>query len=432
MCGLSGWFCFGDARPEQHEIRRLWMAQLPRGTNACGSAFLRHDKWTISKSSAKLDEYLETLTRDQWRDLLASPIALLHTRATTKGSEKNYQNNHPVSAYGWVLTHNGTLRNDDKLFKFFADQEKVERIGQVDTAAINLVLSRGKTFPEALGGIGTLTGTATFVAAHSGVRDAIMLGRWEGKPLALLWDHARQIFFWSSEESGLSAGFRIAGITFHTTAWLPNRYGLILSRETGISSYAIPASSFDSDHVSFVVQTVGSPSNYPSVGKHFPTPVGSVAWEEKPVDHAPSPNFEGVIAAWQDQLFLSKHLIDQYITTGYGQWIIRTNGDRLFRPTREIKRYWKSLFNKKIKLPADGDTREMLNNMASLERVSIRTGGAIREIGYMCGWCGVMANFMAWEKQKGVCFACGVHIVAPVNSLMWQTAELGARHWRDV
>ena len=87
-----------------------------------------------------------------------SRTVLLHTRFATKGHQSEWANNHPV-LYGTVFTtHNGTIRNDDRLFDKY---ELKGRAGQVDSEIIPALLDHftfdraEKAFEEFTGGFAT-------------------------------------------------------------------------------------------------------------------------------------------------------------------------------------------------------------------------------------------------------------------------------------
>lgn len=59
-----------------------------------------------------------------------------HTRFATQGRPENWHNNHPVYSGSTFVTHNGTIANDDQLFK----SEELKRTAEVDTEVISALL----------------------------------------------------------------------------------------------------------------------------------------------------------------------------------------------------------------------------------------------------------------------------------------------------
>jgi glucosamine 6-phosphate synthetase-like amidotransferase/phosphosugar isomerase protein len=70
---------------------------------------------------------------------------MLHSRAASVGGNKDNYNNHPIVADPIIGIHNGTLYNDDQLFKSFRKHFKQE--GSVDSEVIfrlySMYLDRG-------------------------------------------------------------------------------------------------------------------------------------------------------------------------------------------------------------------------------------------------------------------------------------------------
>lgn len=69
---------------------------------------------------------------------------LIHTRAGTKGSEKNNLNNHPIESARYIGVHNGIIYNDDELF----NEMKLFRAAQVDSEVIFRLLDTIGEKPE--------------------------------------------------------------------------------------------------------------------------------------------------------------------------------------------------------------------------------------------------------------------------------------------
>lgn len=134
MCGIAGIYIRSDKVLADHDrIERMVDALLleieARGTHATGFvAITRDGKAVIDKDAKKASEFIET------REAIPHNVRsiLLHTRFTTKGSEKDNLNNHPVLWGSCYTTHNGAINNDDDLFK----EHGYKRHGEVDTEII--------------------------------------------------------------------------------------------------------------------------------------------------------------------------------------------------------------------------------------------------------------------------------------------------------
>lgn len=124
MCGIAGFNLdpkFVADRPEADfasAVRLGWLHNRHRGTDAAG--------W-IAKYSEPRDDSHTWYYKDgcDAMDLITTktypsgrPQALAaHCRASSRGSEKDNRNNHPVEYKGMLVTHNGTISNSDKLLK---------------------------------------------------------------------------------------------------------------------------------------------------------------------------------------------------------------------------------------------------------------------------------------------------------------------------
>jgi len=130
LCGLAGF----SLHPDEQVNSRFLAANLllnidHRGGDASGAAW-RTKRGTVSiqKAAVRAWKLLSDFQLSQH-----ARTAILHTRFTTQGSEKNNINNHPVATSGLVGVHNGSLWNDADLFDRMPN---VRRHGQVDTEAI--------------------------------------------------------------------------------------------------------------------------------------------------------------------------------------------------------------------------------------------------------------------------------------------------------
>lgn len=134
MCGIAGvWVkdpgCYDHARLEVL-LDELLLGIEHRGRDATGVASVRPGSpdYFLEKADIEASKFV------YWRrPLVINPrVVIAHTRAATKGSKMNLDNDHPVEYEGVLVTHNGHISNDDELFK----EHEFTRIGQVDTEII--------------------------------------------------------------------------------------------------------------------------------------------------------------------------------------------------------------------------------------------------------------------------------------------------------
>ncbi len=150
MCGIAtitiGRGCRG--RVPYPLLRRLCKELLveltPRGIDASGIAVINDP--TGGKESRVFKKALrpECLVKRPMFDKVleedigpATNFIMLHARATTVGDTTNNRNNHPIitpDVDPIVGIHNGTLHNDDQLFKKY--EEKFDRAADVDSEII--------------------------------------------------------------------------------------------------------------------------------------------------------------------------------------------------------------------------------------------------------------------------------------------------------
>lgn len=137
MCGIVGALAIGKLPKEQEAIRQkvirfltteLMILTEDRGKDATGAVLLfnngkyyglkRGDRSTkfLSKFGVNDENYGSLL--QLWKKTRSPVKAFVgHCRATTVGVTTNNMNNHPIKVGNIVGIHNGTLKNDDEIFK---------------------------------------------------------------------------------------------------------------------------------------------------------------------------------------------------------------------------------------------------------------------------------------------------------------------------
>lgn len=134
MCGIMGYYAFGDILPDKGKISKMFELLETRGRNASGFAFIQEEQLHVHKDAITSSEMIRT---EAWNKLILPKIMIFHTRAATKGTVKNNCNNHPIfNKYGMAIVHNGIIHNDNEIFG-----KKGKRDGEVDSEAILSLLS---------------------------------------------------------------------------------------------------------------------------------------------------------------------------------------------------------------------------------------------------------------------------------------------------
>ena len=185
MCGI----CAISRRPDKSSIpdARSFMKHAvcaieSRGRHATGIGWATKDGWpwywkeegraTVVAGNAPLPTGIGT--------------AIGHTRHATQGRTDDNRNNHPVTAPGIVLVHNGRIDNDDSVFKSLDGVH--DRIGRVDSEAIAAMLA----FPEHFDEKGRITsileqieGVASLAWLDTDAPHVLNLARCSQRPMTL-------------------------------------------------------------------------------------------------------------------------------------------------------------------------------------------------------------------------------------------------------
>jgi len=461
VCAISGFYCYGEARPHVNTIKGLMLAAQTRGTSACGMAYMNAENTImIRKQEGPAKNLVEAMSDAQWAEVARSPRALLHARATTKGSEKENKNNHPVSAYGWVAVHNGHINNDDDLFKYY----KADRYADVDTAAIPLVLSQGKDYEDSLKHLSILAGQATVALWSLATPEKIALARIGGNDLYIFLDPSRDIVYWCSTPLGGRAipGYSLGNMAFFTvgklhedkvmvlepttekvrllklgqrpffpkrsyTPWTPDprvnptpNGGVIIG---GVKALPMPASGTPSTGT--ICKSVKA-ITHGKEKRMFEWIQRNKLWQDKPTIDS------GAVASnwfdWKDSVdyFREKYKTKgnmaetRTLFTAYGRWMFQCPStaqpekfNAVFHPARRIKKYWRRYYSSQIpdnKLPAvlgrlDGIMT--LEEFSFVETTNTTPPGTVHYLGWLCPWCGIMMKTIQWNQLACRCPCCG-------------------------
>ena len=125
-----------------------------RGQDASGIAVINEDDVHVFKKPLRPRRLV---VRPRFEDILQkigprTNFIMLHSRAASVGGNKDNYNNHPIVADPIIGIHNGTLYNEDQLFKSFRKYFKPE--GTVDSEVIfrmlNMYLNKGLAPKQAM------------------------------------------------------------------------------------------------------------------------------------------------------------------------------------------------------------------------------------------------------------------------------------------
>lgn len=205
MCGIGGIRRFGPEPIERSAIEILLCALQRRGTHATGIALqnpggeiqvLKKDvpAWDFV-SGKPFEAFIEEHLNDE------TVIVTLHTRAATKGSPKDNDNNHPLFTGNTAVVHNGMIRNDDELFRDL----KLKRSGQVDSDILRAILDKHGLTRDGIKALQKVQGSVAIAAMCKDQPGKLILGR-SGSPLVLA--STEHHLVWASEKSAIHAAYR--------------------------------------------------------------------------------------------------------------------------------------------------------------------------------------------------------------------------------
>jgi len=236
MCGIMGYFCWSDVRPEKRDITNMFSLLESRGRDASGYGFIKDGKLVIVKDAVRSSKLVES---KEWDNLIMPKVFIAHTRLKTQGSEKHNVNNHPIfSKNGIAIVHNGMIHNDKEIFA----HEK--RDGQVDSEAILSVFSEKTKTDKIKRVFDRLEGSFAFAGIDKNDPDKLVLVK-KDNPLCLYLDTKAEIIYFCSERSIMQEalnirskvcrGFNVGEYNYHYFE-MENNHGLVLSNN-GVESY---------------------------------------------------------------------------------------------------------------------------------------------------------------------------------------------------
>ncbi len=236
MCGIMGYYCFSDKRPDKQQIATMFELLESRGRDASGFSFVKENNLIVQK--APIRSSIMTHSKE-WQELEMPKVFIAHTRMKTQGSERNNNNNHPLyNKEGLCIVHNGMIHNDDEIFG------KHHRDGEVDSEAILAVLSSKKKGDKIKQVFERLEGCFAFACIDKNNPETLILVK-KDNPIELLLDTASDILYFCSEaaimkeslslRNLLHRGFNIGTGHYHQFK-MENNHALIINSD-GVDSY---------------------------------------------------------------------------------------------------------------------------------------------------------------------------------------------------
>ena len=428
MCGIAGYYCWGDARPSQEVIKGLLMANQVRGRSAAGIAYIdAGGRIVYRKQKGPAEKLIASLKPATWAEIARSPRALLHARATTKGTEDVNANNHPVVGLGWLAVHNGYIMNDDELFDYY----KAERFAEVDTAAIPLVLSKGKDYWESLQHLSLLSGSATVALWSTKEPTKIALAKLGGNDVWLFLDEPRGILFWSSAADAILhiPGVRLGPLRLRTVRQLPENQILVLSPEGRDATrlFTVTRSPFIVPYINSRTRGMIQQGSMEGTASSKKSAVGfayiAPADKTKPLPCWDDVSHKWMILNLETNTFRMQHsLVSKTLQTAYGRWVFSRGAgveiEREFLGLKRMKRYWAQTRGHQPQLPAIlvDQNRTEYDDVYPLEHYTLKeknSGVEIQTMGLVCPWCGIIARRVGWDSRQNRCDFCNIKSKPP-------------------
>ncbi|MCK4944150.1 MAG: class II glutamine amidotransferase [Candidatus Aminicenantes bacterium] len=252
MCGLTA-ISIGK-RYRKDELKRvkelftqILLAHEERGREATGVVIIWPDShYLILKRPIPASEFIKT---PEYRDFLKEwdkKVCTVqgHTRKPTKGSTWNEDNNHPLIIGDIVGVHNGTIKNDDLLFK----KENLQRIAQVDSEVIFSMLNNiynnctdhhSDFVSEVQECTKKMTGTFTTISVNLRNPCELLLLKYN-QPLSYHYSHSLETLFFTSRYIFLRKAFGRSVIT----EALPSKTAYLFNLNSNSESRSKPVIQF--------------------------------------------------------------------------------------------------------------------------------------------------------------------------------------------
>lgn len=171
-------------------VRELLIELSVRGQDASGIAVVNDSECFVFKKPLRPQRFVVRPTFDEILSKIGTDtnFIMLHSRAASVGGNSDNFNNHPIITDPIIGIHNGTLYNDDRLFKKYKKKFKPE--GSVDSEVIfkllNMYLQEGLAPKQAMQLVSQqLVGAFTGAAVDMQHTNRIIMFKF-GRPLAIL------------------------------------------------------------------------------------------------------------------------------------------------------------------------------------------------------------------------------------------------------
>lgn len=80
MCGIMGFFSFGNTLPDKEKVSDMFSLLETRGRDASGFAFVKDNNLVVHKAPVKSSDMIKS---KEWKSLELPRVMILHTRMKT-------------------------------------------------------------------------------------------------------------------------------------------------------------------------------------------------------------------------------------------------------------------------------------------------------------------------------------------------------------
>ena len=240
MCGIMGYYSFGNTLPDKNKIEKMFVLLESRGRDASGFAFIDNisNQLKVTKAPVPSSHLIKS---DIWKSLLLPKKMIFHTRMKTQGDPQNNMNNHPLfTKEGIAIVHNGMIYNDKEIFS-----GKIKRDAQVDSEAILGVMMKNKKNKDLIKTIfDSLEGIFAVAMINQNEPNKLILIK-KNNPIELYYNSKDDILYFASERgimqnaldirTNYKRGFGIGENEYHNYE-MEDNHGMVIN-EKGVESY---------------------------------------------------------------------------------------------------------------------------------------------------------------------------------------------------
>ena len=204
MCGICGIRRFGKEPITVEQIKAMLMQLESRGNDATGVAVQTGDQIHVLKKDAPAWSFVASKDFESFIEEHLTPEThqiIGHTRWATQGDPAKLINNHPLYAGNCAVVHNGTINNDDSLFR----EMKLKRECETDSDIIRAIADAEGISKKTIRQLETMRGSCAAAIISAQDPEHLLLLR-SGSPLVIA--STPEQLMWASTKEALHLASR--------------------------------------------------------------------------------------------------------------------------------------------------------------------------------------------------------------------------------